>query len=72
MSINATVLGQFIIIFALFVGVLSYYLGRRKTQTPVIACLFGIVLSVVPPFGLVYLIVLLLKNDINPTTTTGG
>ena len=68
MNINATLLGEFIILFALIIGAVCYYLGRRKTQTPVLAGLLGVVLSIIPPFGLIYLVVLVLKKDIGPTS----
>lgn len=68
MNINATVLGQFIIVFALIMGALCYYLGRRKTQTPVLTGLLGMMLSIIPPFGLVYLVVLVLKKDVGSTS----
>lgn len=64
MNINATLLGEFIILFALIIGAVCYYLGRRKTQTPVLAGLLGVVLSIIPPFGLIYLVVLVLKKDV--------
>lgn len=72
MNINATLFGEIMFVFVLFVGALSYYLGRRKTQTPVIAALLGVVLSLIPPFGLVYLVVLLLKKDVISTTAVSG
>ncbi|MBO1896094.1 hypothetical protein HNW13_009975 [Shewanella sp. BF02_Schw] len=65
MNINATLVGQLIVIFALLVGVISYFLGRRKTQSPIMAGVLGAVLSIVPLFGLIYLVVLMLKNDVN-------
>ncbi|WP_351014581.1 hypothetical protein [Shewanella sp. AC91-MNA-CIBAN-0169] len=65
MNINATLIGQLIVIFALLVGVISYFLGRRKTQSPIMAGVLGAVLSIVPLFGLIYLVVLMLKNDVN-------
>ena len=64
MNINATLLGEFIALFALIMGAVFYYLGRRKTQTPVLAGLLGVVLSLIPPFALVYFVVLLLKKDV--------
>ena len=70
MNINATLAGEIMFVFVLFVGALSYYLGRRKTQTPVLACLLGVLLSLIPPFGLIYLVVLMLKKDINLSATT--
>jgi hypothetical protein len=72
MNINATLIGKIMFIFVLFVGALSYYLGRRKTQTPVLAALLGVVLSLMPPFALVYLIVLVLKKDVNSSTAVSG
>ncbi|MEM0515392.1 hypothetical protein WCN91_08085 [Pseudoalteromonas sp. YIC-827] len=68
MNINATLLGEFIALFALIMGAVSYYLGRRKTQTPVLAGLLGVVLSLIPPFVLVYFVVLLLKKDVGPAS----
>lgn len=66
MNINATLLGEIMFVFVLIMGALSYYLGRRKTQTPILAGLLGMTLSIIPPFALVYLVVLVLKKDINP------
>jgi hypothetical protein len=72
MNINATLVGEIMFVFVLFVGALSYYLGRRKTQTPVLATLLGVVLSLMPPFALVYLVVLVLKKDVNSSTAVSG
>lgn len=47
----------------------SHHLGRRKTQTPVLAGVIGAGLSIVPILGVVYLVVLLLKKDINTTSS---
>lgn len=68
MNINATVIGEFIALFALIMGAVCYYLGRRKTQTPVVAGLLGAALSIIPLFGLIYLVVLLLKKDVGSTS----
>ncbi|OGO77669.1 MAG: hypothetical protein A2203_14975, partial [Chromatiales bacterium RIFOXYA1_FULL_46_5] len=67
MEINAIALGQFILLFAFSVGAISYYLGRRKTQRPVLAALLGVLVSVVPLLALMYLLVLLFKNDLDAT-----
>lgn len=64
MDINATFIGQFALISGLLIGIVSYYLGRRKTQTPVIAGVLGFVLGLIPIFGIIYLIVLMLKKDV--------
>jgi uncharacterized membrane protein YjjB (DUF3815 family) len=64
MDINMTLFGNFVFFSMFIVGGLSYYLGKRKTSTPKIATLVGIILCVVPPLNIVYLIVLMLKNDV--------
>ncbi|MCH2057113.1 MAG: hypothetical protein MK214_11030 [Thalassotalea sp.] len=65
MNINATLVGEIVFISVIVIGILSYYLGKRKTNTPKIATLIGVLLSFIPPLGLVYLVILVLKNDIN-------
>jgi hypothetical protein len=68
LNIDATLLGQSILVFALIMGAVCYYLGRRKTTTPVLAGLLGALLSLIPVFGLVYLVVLVLKKDVDATS----
>lgn len=70
MNIDATLYGQFVIIFAFVMAALCYYLGRRKTQNPVLAGLLGAFLSLLPLFGLVYLMVLLFKKDLSSTSAS--
>ena len=65
MNINGTVLGELIALLALIMAGVCYYLGRRKTQTPILAGFLGAVLTLIPPLGLIYLVVLVLKKDIN-------
>ncbi|MGP1835015.1 hypothetical protein ACTTBA_18215 [Shewanella frigidimarina] len=72
MNVNATLVGQLIVVFALVVGVISYFLGRRKTQSPILAGVLGAVLSIVPLFGLIYLVMLMLKNDVNLGAATAS
>ena len=72
MDINATFIGQFALISGLVIGIVSYYLGRRKTQTPVIAGVLGFVLGLIPIFGIIYLIVLMLKKDVIPNERSNG
>ncbi len=64
MSVNATLFGQLLLIFAVLIAAVSFYLGRRKTQTPVLAALLGGLLALVPPLGLLYLAVLMLRRDL--------
>ncbi|NRA83941.1 MAG: hypothetical protein HRU22_09310 [Gammaproteobacteria bacterium] len=68
MNLNATLLGQSLAFFILFsillIGSLSYYLGKRKTKNPKITAFIGILLSFMPPLALIYIAVLVLKNDV--------
>nr|WP_306288042.1 hypothetical protein [Pseudoalteromonas sp. WY3] len=65
MNINATLYGQFVIIFALIMGALCYYVARRKMQKPAAAAgLLGAVLSLIPIFSVIYLFILLFKKDV--------
>lgn len=65
MNINATLIGEIVVISVLVVGFLSFYLGKRKTNSPKLAALIGVLLSLIPPLGFIYLAVLVLKDDIN-------
>ncbi|QBY04387.1 hypothetical protein E2K93_08280 [Thalassotalea sp. HSM 43] len=65
MNINATLIGEIILISIIVVGALSFYLGKRKTQTPKLATFIGVLLSLIPPLGLVYIAILVLKNDVS-------
>ena len=73
MNINATLLGEIIfisvIVIVIVTGVLSYYLGKRKTNTPIMATFIGVLLAFIPPLGLIYIAILVLKNDINQNNT---
>jgi 4-amino-4-deoxy-L-arabinose transferase-like glycosyltransferase len=64
LNINATLLGQVILIFIPIIVILSYYLGKRKTQTPKLATLIGFILAFIPPLALVYIAALVIKNDV--------
>jgi len=72
MNINATIIGELVFFSIFIIGPLSYYLGKRKTSTPKIATLVGVLLCIVPPLNIVYIIVLMLKNDVvsNPNIET--
>ncbi|MCO4321488.1 hypothetical protein [Aliidiomarina quisquiliarum] len=64
MDINATLLGRAVIFFVLIIGVISYLLGRTKTETPILTGIVGALLALVPPLGLIYIGVLIFKKDI--------
>ena len=64
MNINATLVGETIIVLAIIMAALGYYLGKRKTQTPVLTSVLAFFSALVPPLALVFLIVLVFKNDV--------
>ncbi|WP_416305449.1 hypothetical protein [Neptunicella sp. SCSIO 80796] len=55
-----------VVVFLLFAGTISwcsYKLGQTKTENPRMAATIGFGLSFLPPLALIYLVVLLLKED---------
>jgi hypothetical protein len=66
---NITFIGELVFYSMFIVGALSYYLGKRKTTSPKIAVLIGVVLCIIPPLNLAYLILLMLKNDVVDEST---
>ncbi|MBG22580.1 MAG: hypothetical protein CMF22_03855 [Idiomarinaceae bacterium] len=64
MSINATLLGQTIIILAIVFAVVGFYLGKRKTETPVVVSILAFFSALMPPIGLIFLMVLAFKKDL--------
>lgn len=51
------------IAFFSFVTFYSYKLGKTKTENPRTSAMIGFFLCFFPPFALIYLVVLLLKED---------
>ena len=64
MNINATLIGQVIFVFAVLMAAVGYYLGKRKTQSPFLASIVAFIAALVPPLAIIFLMVLVLKNDI--------
>ncbi len=64
MDINATLLGQTIIIWACIATILTYMLAKRKTETPILATVIGFFTAFIPPISMIYIIILVLKNDV--------
>ncbi|GAB5382098.1 MAG: hypothetical protein Alis3KO_36110 [Aliiglaciecola sp.] len=66
MNINATLLGQLIAVLglAVFMAAICFYLGKRKTETPILVSAIGFFTAIIPPVALIYLIVLVLKRDL--------
>lgn len=67
--INLTALGLLITLFAVFTAGIGYFLGKRKTETPFLTCIIGFFSALFPPFGLLFLMLLVLKRDLNPKAT---
>jgi len=63
-NINATLLGQFIFVFAMILTFAGYYFGKRKTQTPKMMAAIGFVSAFVPPLGVIFLMVMAFKKDL--------
>ena len=63
LSLNATLLGQVVAVLMVIMAITGYYLGKRKTQTPVLTTIIAIVSSLLPPLALLFLMALVLKND---------
>ncbi len=69
MNINATLFGQVVFVLAIVMAVLGYYLGKRKTQTPVLTAVLAFFTALLPPVAIIFLIVLVVKNDVRPPTS---
>ncbi|GGF63122.1 hypothetical protein [Alteromonas lipolytica] len=67
MNINATLVGQMVFVLAVIMAVAGYFLGKRKTQSPVLTALIGFFSALMPPLALVFLTVLVLKKDVQVT-----
>ncbi len=64
MNINMTLIGQTIVIWVLIATILTYLLAKRKTETPILATVIGFFAAFVPPISMIYIIILVLKNDV--------
>ena len=67
MNVNATLFGLVVIVLAIVMAGLGYYLGKRKTQTPILTAVIACFSAVIPPVALIFLMVLVVKNDVETT-----
>lgn len=65
MSAPAPLIGQTILILAIIFAAIGFYLGKRKTETPVLVSVLALFSALIPPIGLVFLMVLAFKKDIH-------
>ncbi|MEP0174342.1 MAG: hypothetical protein ABJH28_14775 [Paraglaciecola sp.] len=66
MLLSATLIGEIIIVLAIVMAIVSYYLGKKKTTTPVITALIGFFSAFIPPLAFIFILVLVLKSDTPP------
>ena len=64
MNINATLLGQFIALLMVIVGLIAWRLARRKSEHPALITVICSLLCQVPPFGQLALLLVALKQDL--------
>ena len=65
MNINADFIGQFVFATAIFCCLVGYFLGRRKTGSPLATAAIGFIVGLFPPFGAVFIIVLATKANLS-------
>ncbi len=61
---NATLIGQITLAWVLIATILTYMLAKRKTETPILATIIGFIAAFIPPISIIYIIILVLKNDV--------
>ena len=64
MNINATLLGQAILLFSIALAALGYYLGKRKTNTPALMAFISFCTALIPPLGLLFITLLAMKKNL--------
>jgi hypothetical protein len=71
MNINVTLFFE-LITFSMFIFLpICFYLGRRKVQNPAAVTIIGFFLCFLPPFILIYVAMLSLKNDLIKVDKSG-
>lgn len=70
MNINETLFGQVVIVLAIIMAILGYYLGKRKTQTPIVTAIVAFFTALLPPVALIFIIILVVKNDVQATSNS--
>lgn len=64
MNVSPTEIGLVILSTMIIIGIISYFLGVRKTNSPFKASALGFVFSFIPVLGIIYVMYLLSKEDI--------
>lgn len=63
MNLNATFVGQIAFAFAIICALIGYFLGKRKSLSPLLLSVVGFVCGLLPPLGAIFIMVLALKKD---------
>jgi len=65
MTFSTIQLGLMILSVMIIVAVISYFIGRRKTHSPIKASALGFVFSIIPVLGIIYVIYLASQEDVS-------
>tara|TARA_B100002049_G_scaffold228694_1_gene203467 strand:- start:438 stop:671 length:234 start_codon:yes stop_codon:yes gene_type:complete len=65
MNLNATLIGQIAFALSILCAVAGYVLGKRKTNTPKLMAVLGLIFGFIPPLGPIFILVLALKKDVS-------
>lgn len=68
MNMSTTELGLLVLSTMIIIGIMSYFIGVRKTDSPYKASALGFVFSIIPVLGIIYVVYLISKEDLNRTT----
>ncbi|MGJ8694334.1 MAG: hypothetical protein ACSHW0_17835 [Thalassotalea sp.] len=70
MEFNFVQLAELVIVFMFLVAIVSFFLAKKKSNSPIKAALMGFVFSIVPVMGIAYLIYLYSRDDITESKTS--
>lgn len=63
MNINATVVGQIAFVFIIIMPFLGYYLGKKKTNSPILVSVIAFFTGFIPPFAILFVLFLVFKKN---------
>ncbi|MDU1145235.1 hypothetical protein [Aeromonas rivipollensis] len=64
MTLNANLFVLFALLLMIVVGVVAWRLARRKSRHPVLVTFLCVLLCLAPPFAILALLILALKQDL--------
>lgn len=63
MNINATVVGQIAFVFIIIMPFLGYYLGKKKTNSPIFVSVIAFFTGFIPPLAILFVLFLIFKKN---------